>query len=77
MIARKQTAEKAREDVESRDIGAPSREPEKAENLKQISVSVDPGDYKALKTVGADLGLGIGATIRFAIRDFLKRRGAR
>jgi hypothetical protein len=72
------TAQRASMDVDSRGLAPrPEAVPEAESNMKPVSFYIDPADYKALKIVAADLGLGIGAGMRFAIRDFLKRKGAR
>jgi hypothetical protein len=44
--------------------------------LKAVTVNIDPQDYAALKQLADELGLGAGAALRMALRDFLKRRGA-
>lgn len=45
--------------------------------MKPVSFLISEEDYESLKAVSSDLGLGIGSGIRFAIRDFLKRQGAK
>lgn len=49
---------------------------EKPVSKQAVSFYVDPADYAALKTLAADMGIGIGAALRIAVRDLLKRRGA-
>lgn len=49
--------------------------PEEPSKKQSVNFYVDPGDYEALKGVAADMGIGIGAALRIALRDFLKRKG--
>jgi len=49
--------------------------PRAKQNLKAVTFNIDPEDYAALKALADELGLGTGAALRFALRDFLKRRG--
>lgn len=73
-----ETAQRAAQDIESRELEPKVQAaPDVEANMKAVSFYIDPADYKAMKVVAADLGLGIGAGIRFAIRDFLKRKGVR
>ena len=74
-----ETAQKAGIDVESRGFTPtrPQTAPEEETKMKAVSFNIAPTDYEAMKAVAADLGLGIGAGIRFALREFLKRKGVR
>jgi hypothetical protein len=57
-----------------RDAAAPDRIKEKMES---VSFQIKPSEYAALKVVFDQLGLGTGAGLRFALREFLRNRGAR
>ncbi len=65
--------ERAGEDVASRFAPAPRAQPK--EKMIPVTFLCAPSDYAAMKDVAAELGLKIGAGLRFVLRDFLRRRG--
>lgn len=57
--------------------GVATEAPVRAKTRKTTATfMLDPADYAAMKVVAEDMGLGVGAAIRVAIREFLKRKGA-
>jgi hypothetical protein len=56
-------------------ISTPKQELDDTNKIR-INFYVSPQDYKALRCVAQDMGLSAGATIRMAMREFLKKKGA-
>lgn len=56
--------------------GLSTARPKDPAKKQAVSFHVDPSDYEALKGVAADMAIGVGAALRIALRDFLKRKGA-